>query len=55
MGIAISNGQGVAMTNTARKRIASPEKYQAANAINNAMLILLVYDIMNKINDKDEI
>src|ERR1700761_7735288 len=36
IGIAIRRGQGVAMTNTAKKRIASPDKYQAPNAISNA-------------------
>lgn len=35
IGIAMSKGQGVAMTNTARKRPTSPVIYQTRNAIIN--------------------
>jgi len=37
IGIAMSKGQGVAITKTARKRNASPEKYQVANANKRAI------------------
>ena len=36
IGIAINNGHGVAITSTARNRIASPVKYQADKAIISA-------------------
>ena len=36
MGIARSRGQGVATTRTERKRVESPEKYQAAMATSKA-------------------